>query len=56
MSFKTPEEAMEKDCIFRWLAKMFNPGVIDGEYEINIKCTGSACAQFALGRHRCGLV
>jgi len=55
MSFKTPEEAKTKTCIFRWVIKMLKPGQLDGEYKLT-NCIGSECAQYALGRHRCGLV
>jgi hypothetical protein len=58
MSFKSEEEAKERTCIFRWLAKMISPGRLDegSRYEIDTNCIGLECAQYAVGRHRCGLI
>ena len=54
MSFKTEEEAKEKICIFRAMALILKPDSrMEGEDEY---CIGSKCAQYAIGRHRCGLV
>jgi len=53
MSFKSEEEAKQKVCIFRLMIMTLSHDEYIEDFDL---CTGSECAQYGRGNHRCGLV